>query len=197
MYFDLDGTLTGHTNGSILPSSGYLDPSKCVDYPAGNFGMVNASMCHGMRFARVFINKILPESINQKDALLETEFGTDFVPFRKKTTFKPSAEGYATFLPLNLDSVYLSWENSSHLNNLTYQMYVQELFPQDHVIIRTRHKQVPDHFSTTNNIKTNDTGEEPVYTKYNHSAWHFDENKVWSKYAHNVDLTSIRRCYIV
>ena len=180
MYFDLDGTLTEHVNGSILPTSAYLDPQKCSDYPAGNFGLVNASICKNMRFARIFINKVLPDSINQKDALLETPFGTDVVRFRKKTTFKPSAEGYATFLPLNLDYVYLAFDNSSHLNNLTYNMWVQELFPNDYAIVKTRHKQVPDFFSTSETDRRNDTGEEPIYSKFQHGDWHFDSNKIMS-----------------
>ena len=180
LYFDLDGTLTGHVNGTVIPTSAYLDPSKCTAYPEGSFGKANASLCHDMRFARVFMNKLLPESINQKNALLETPFGTDIVPFRKKTTFKPSAEGYATFLPLNLDYVYLSFDNSSHLNNLTYNMWVRELFPQDHAIIKTRHKQIPDFFSTNEHTRHNDTGEEPVYSKFQHGDWHFNDDKVMS-----------------
>ena len=160
LYVDLDGTLTdgGSAGNTILPTSGYLDPSKCAEYPAGNFGKANASLCSDMKFGRIFFNNLLPESINEKDAILETPYGQDIVPFRKKSTFKPSALGYVTFLPLNLENVYLSFDNSSHLNNLTYRMWVKEVFDGDYAIVKTRHKQIPDHFSTNEAKMTNDTG---------------------------------------
>uniref|UniRef100_A0A7M5XJA2 G8 domain-containing protein n=2 Tax=Clytia hemisphaerica TaxID=252671 RepID=A0A7M5XJA2_9CNID len=178
LYVDLDGTLTdgGSAGNTILPTSGYLDPSKCAEYPAGNFGPANASICSDMKFGRIFFNNLLPESINEKDAILETPYGKDIVPFRKKSTFKPSALGYVTFLPLNLENVYLSFDNSSHLNNLTYRMWVKEVFDGDYAIVKTRHKQTPDHFSTNEAKMTNDTGVEPTYADHEHGDWHFDDD---------------------
>lgn len=174
LYQDLDGTLTGHVNGTILPTSGYLDPSKCQPYPAGDFGSVNASLCQDMRFARMYFNKILPDSINEKDAIVETQYGQDRVAYRKKTTFKPSFNGYATFLPLG-GEVKFFFDNSTHLNNLTYHMMIQELFDEDHVLVNTQHTQIPDHFSTIDEVQQNDTGETPIASSFEHGDWHFDD----------------------
>ena len=138
---DQDGTLVGGDsppNATVLPWSGYLDPADCKVIPAFSVG-VNGSVCRTMKFAKISWNEVKPSSISGRDAYLTNKHGTDIV--------KSKNLGYTTFLPIN-EEVTLSFQNLAQFTNLSYNMKIFEMPPQQSAHIKVEFKQLPDHFST-------------------------------------------------
>lgn len=99
LIYDLDGTLTGIQNGVVLPTSGYLDPAKCAREDAYSFGGIDGSVCDSLKFARVTISEMLPESIKEKQAYLTNDHGSDVINYRFKSKTDP--KGWTSFLPIS------------------------------------------------------------------------------------------------
>ena len=155
---DQDGTLVGGVgstaNASILPSSGYLDPADCQVVPAFSVGGVNGSVCRTMKFAKIAWNEMKPSSIDEKDAYLTNKHGSDVVTWRKKSKSGLTL-GYTTFLPVN-EEVTLSFQNSTQFTNISFNMRIFEMPPQQSAHIKLKFNQLPDHFST-GDVKRNNT----------------------------------------
>ena len=154
---DQDGTLVGGDsppNATVLPWSGYLDPADCKVMPAFSVG-INGSVCRTMKFAKIAWNEVKPSSIDEKDAYLTNKHGTDIVKWRKKSKTGLTL-GYTTFLPIN-EEVTLSFQNSTQFTNVSYNMKIFEMPPQQSAHIKLEFKQLPDHFSTGSDVMRNNT----------------------------------------
>ena len=171
LFMDEDGTLTSIVNGTVLPTSSILDPSKCTMSPAYSFGDVSASVCRDVRFTKIVWNEVQPKSIDEKHAYFENKFGKDAITWRMKS--KTLYNGYTAFLPLGAETT-LSFENSTQFTNISYNMEIYELQPTDYAFLKMKFKQSPDHFSTTDVLK-NDTESYPVASQHHHGDWYWDE----------------------
>lgn len=170
LFMDEDGTLTSYVNGTVVPTTGILDPSICSIDPAFSHGEKQASVCRNVRFTKFVWNELQPKSIDEKSAYLENEFGIDEVKWRKKS--KTLYFGYTAFLPIG-EEITLSFQNSTHLTNISYNMEIYELQPSDYAYIKMKFQQSPDHFKTVD-IGLNNTGEYPTAANYKHGAWYWD-----------------------
>jgi len=170
---DIDGTLTGSPDSTVIPSTGILDPSDCTTKPEFSIGSVNGSVCKLTKFAKVSWNEMKPQSIDEKDAYFENQHGRDVITWRKKS--KTLTNGYTSFLPIDKE-VVLSFQNSSHLTNISYNMIIEELPPNQFAYLKTKFLQVPDHFSTTGDTTKNNTYNYPLGSKFEHGDWYFNEN---------------------
>ena len=112
-----DNPVAGAT---ILPDSGYLDPSDCDVMEAFSLGSVNGTVCKNTKFSKIAWNQVKPSSIDKKDAYLSNEHGTDVVKWRKATK-TGLAFGYTSFLPINQEVLYY------HRNNLFGKILLKKI----------------------------------------------------------------------
>ncbi|XP_066933159.1 fibrocystin-L-like [Clytia hemisphaerica] len=152
---DMDGTLTTHVGGSILPTMGTLDPNHCDDYPAGGHGSAAASVCSQGKFRRITWNKMHPSSIDGKDAFLTNDHGTDTVKWRKKAK-AGLPEGYTSFLEVD-DTLALTFANSPQFTNISFDMKIAGLEDTDSALLQIQFAQDPDHIQTISGSNKNST----------------------------------------
>ena len=170
--YDEDGTLTGYrgvTDASIY--EGILDPNVCFNASNTSYGVPGA-ICKYGDFAKVAWNELKPSYLDEKDAYLCNVHGCDTVKWRKKS--KTLFKGYTAFLPIN-HTVSLSFQDSTHLTNISYNMAIDELPPSSFAFINHTFKQTPDFFTTIGESRNN-TEEFPVANKYRHGDWFYQED---------------------
>ena len=170
--YDEDGSITGYSGGRILPYMGILNPTICKKASNMSHGVPGA-ICEYGDFARVSWNKLKPGSIDEKDAYLDNQYGRDVVKWRKKSKTHP--KGYTAFLPIG-DTLLLSFQNLSHLTNISYNMGVYELQPEGYSYIKHSFKQTPDYFRTTGKF-VNSTSELPDPAQSRHGDWFYEKAK--------------------
>jgi len=168
---DEDGTLTGHTGGSIVPNMGTLDPTVCTPDPASSKG-IQGVVCSKGEYAQMRFNNIRPNSISEKDAFLENTYGKDMIFFRKKA--KKLKLGWTALVPLN-DTFTFSFKNSTQFTNISYFMELKEVGPKDYFYLKHIFKQNPDHFSTVPSKQQKNTMQLPVPAKHQHGDWFYEK----------------------
>ena len=143
---DLDGSITNHIGGNILPNMGTLDPSCCAVSQAASVSGIEGAICKCGKFRRMAWNNIQPSSIREKEAYLINQHGRDTSLYRKKAATHKL--GWTTLLPM-FDTLTLSFQNSSHLTNISFSMGIDELTDDLYTNIQLSLKQEPDFFETT------------------------------------------------
>ena len=143
---DLDGSITNHIGGNILPNMGTLDPSCCAVSQAASVSGIEGAICKCGKFRRMAWNNIQPSSIKEKEAYLINRHGWDTSLYRKKAATHKL--GWTTLVPM-FDTLTLSFQNSSHLTNISFSMGIDELTDDLYTNINLSLKQEPDFFETT------------------------------------------------
>ena len=143
---DLDGSITNHIGGNILPNMGTLDPSCCAVSQAASVSGIEGVICKCGKFRRMAWNNIQPSSIREKEAYLINQHGRDTSLYRKKAATHKL--GWTTLVPM-FDTLTLSFQNSSHLTNISFSMGIDELTDDLYTNIQLSLKQEPDFFETT------------------------------------------------
>ena len=181
---DLDGSLSGSAGGGVIPYTNILDSGRCTKDDSVSFGVPGA-ICSSGKFIRVAFNQLQPSSINEKDALFARQVNYQT---RKKRSIGPSnvavahwrkksvshPEGYTILLEVG-EKYLLSFVNSTQFTNISYNMDIYELQPNDFVYLSHMFMQEPDYFKTTNVLKNN-TKTFPVAASYDHGSWFYDNS---------------------
>ena len=127
---DIDGTLTGTSGGSILPTMGTLDPASCSPMPSASHGSAAASMCTKGKYRRITWNKMHPSSIDGKNAFFTNSHGVDTVKWRKKAK-AGLPKGYTGFIEVG-DTFKLTFANSSQFTNISFDMRIADFEDKDY-----------------------------------------------------------------
>lgn len=174
---DLDGSLTGYVNGSVVPTNANLPPQHCTASPPDSHGPHNGSVCDStVKFRRFAFNNVAPSSLKSKNVLLTNEHGTDVVPYCLKCATHP--QGWLTTVILG-SSYTIAFENAEQITNITYSGLFYDLEELDHVWISHNFMQKPDHFTTTGKYQ-NMTDVVPS-ADAQHGNWSFvNETKVFT-----------------
>ena len=170
---DLDGSITNHIGGNILPNMGTLDPSCCAVSEAASISGIEGAICKCGKFRRMAWNEIRPSSIKEKDAYLTNKYGVDRIFFREKAASHKL--GWTTLVPM-FDNLTLSFQNSSQLTNISFSMGIFELTDDLYTNIQLSFKQDPDFFETTGNKREGLT-KLPKGPKNLHGDWFFERDE--------------------
>ena len=147
LILDLDGSSTGHVNGSIVPQNANLPPDKCVHSSQDSHGSHPGWICDSnVTFRRFAFNQAAPASLHAKNVLLTNQHGTDVVPYAIKGATHP--HGWMMTLILG-DNYYITFEDASQITNITYCGLFYDMKENDYVWINHNLTQTPDHFTTT------------------------------------------------
>ncbi|KAK3740701.1 hypothetical protein QZH41_019065 [Actinostola sp. cb2023] len=170
---DLDGTMTGHAGGFVLPTSGHLPSGICQASAKDSHGGVPGSTCdNSINFRRFAMNKAAPMSLRGKNVMFRNKYGETELPFNIKDRTHP--EGWVATLIVGVD-YNLTFSNASHLTNISYKATVFEPHPLDRIIIRHNLMQTPDHFETIPG-KFQEMTRIPPGTSDAHGAWSFNND---------------------
>jgi hypothetical protein len=85
--FDLDGSLTGYVNGSLIPYTAYNSwPGECN--PAGNDVLPMGLLCNGnTRVRRLVLSFVQPKELDWQVLVVSSVVGSSSVMFRPKTEY--------------------------------------------------------------------------------------------------------------
>ena len=139
---DLDGSLTGSGQPSLLvPTSGLLPPS-CVPHEASSYGQPG-SICPGYldltRFA--LYNPTPSATLKFAPIFLTNDYGTTEVEYEDKRLLV--SNGHMALLPEN-ESYALNWQVGPVFTNTTYQLLLTQLEERDYVFIEQPYPQPLD-----------------------------------------------------
>lgn len=174
---DLDGSLTGYVNGSIVPSNANLPPQHCTASAQDSYGNHNGSVCDStIKFRRFAFNNAAPASLHGKNVLLTNAYGTDAVPFCVKCATHP--QGWMLTL-IQGENYNMTFEDATQITNITYTGLFYDLEEEDHVWINHPLTQTPDHFTITGDYQ-NMTDVVPS-ADAQHGSWSFEnETKMFT-----------------
>lgn len=144
---DLDGSVTGYVNGTLVPSNAALPPQHCTASAPDSYGEHGGSVCDGsVQFHRFAFNNAAPGSLRAKNVLFTNQHGTNVVPYCVKCATHP--QGWMTML-IEGERYNMTFENASQITNITYSGLFYDLNERDHIWISHKFTQTPDHFTTT------------------------------------------------
>ena len=165
---DLDGSLTGIVNGSLLPYTGLLPSDSCSVHQASST-TVNGSLCDAsVDFVRIAIHSVTPSSINTRTLYLTNQYGTSTVNYELTRLTGPS--GYMAII-LKGHEHYIQWENADHLSNISYSMIVSGLEEDEYFWITHNYSQPVDGV-IINGVEQNSSSTFPSPTVHNIGTWY-------------------------
>lgn len=167
---DIDGSLTGHVGGSILPYMNILNPVHCTPDNSASYGVPGA-ICSQGKFRKVAWNDVHPSSINEKHAYLTNVHGRDTVLWRKKSKTHPL--GYTALMIVG-DTLALSYANASQFTNISFNMEIYELQDGETGILSMKFAQKPDHIETFPGSTKNSTAAIPD-ASMSHGEYHLNQ----------------------
>ena len=182
---DLDGSLTGFPNGSIVPTNENLPPEKCNSSNMDSYGNHPGSICDGsITFKRFSWNEAAPSSLLNKDVLLRNRVGDDRIPFSKKGL--THMEGWTATLIAGED-YQIIFENGTQITNISYRGKFYDFDEGEFVRISHILKEHPDYFKTTETLQ-NMTEDLPSPNSP-HGTWSYSKlNKTFTYIASGKDV---------
>ena len=87
---------------------------------------------------------------------------------------KSFPNGWTVLVPIN-DLYTFSFKNSTQFVNITYDLQVNELGPNDYLLLEHEFKNLPDHFKTVSNGQEENLEKLPEAGANKHGDWFFDE----------------------
>ena len=184
VFYDMDGSLSGHAGGSVVPTNGNLPPDHCTSSQTDSFGEHPGSVCDDTIVMKRFaFHEAIPQSLHSKRVILTNRFGNDSVPYSEKGVTFPLG-WQATFI---IGEDYdLSFEDATQITNISYKGAFYEFQNDEYIRINHHLKQHPDHFTTVG-IFQNMTDVIPSPDKP-HGSWSFsNESKVFTYIASGKD----------
>lgn len=181
---DLDGTVTGYPNGSLVPFNANLPPDHCFYSAQDSHGPHNGSVCDStVTFRRFAFNEAAPESLRSKNVLFTNRHGTDVVPFCTKCATHP--QGWVVLLILG-EEYNMTFENAWQITNITYSGKFYDMEENDYVWVKHLLTQTPDHFTTTGAYQNKTDITPPADAQ--HGNWSFvNETKMFTYIASGRD----------
>ena len=148
---DMDGTLTGTLQPSLLtPTSGILPPT-CTSHPESSSG-VNGSICDGsLRLGRFALFDPLPSSLQFTDLFLMNNYGTVVLEYVAKRLLDTGA-GYMGIVPLN-KSYSITSAEESRFTNISYSTRLAGFLSDDYIIINEQFPISLDFVSVNDNTE--------------------------------------------
>ena len=131
---DMDGTLTGTRQPSLLtPTTGILPPG-CVSHPPSS-SQVEGSICDGsLKMGRFALFNPLPSTLEFTDLFLTNEYGTSVLEYALKRLLG-TGPGYMGILPLDLTYSITSIEES-RFTNISYTTRLAGFTSDDYIIVQ-------------------------------------------------------------
>ena len=165
---DLDGSLTGIVNGSLLPYTGLLPSDSCSVHQASST-TVDGSLCDAsVDFVRIAIHSVTPSSIAKTRLYLTNEFGASTVNYESARLIGPA--GYMAIILKGYEH-YIQWENADHLSDISYSMIVSGLEEDEYFWI-TRNYSQPVDGVVINGIEQNSSNVFPDPTVHHTGTWY-------------------------
>ena len=171
---DLDGTLTGMGEHSILvPSSDVLPPS-CDPREDSSYG-VPGSVCPGsLELTRFALFNPTPSTILRAALIhLTNRYGTVDVEYEDKRLL--TGDGHMALLPVN-ESYALNWNAGPIFTNTTYNLLVTDLDENDYIFLEQPYPEPLD--SITVNERITNVSESVLFdpSQAETGDWFSDEN---------------------
>ena len=169
---DLDGSLTGTVNGSLLPYTGLLPSDSCSVHQASST-TVDGSLCDAsVDFVRIAIHSVNPSSIATRTLYLTNEFGTSTVNYDGDRLTGPS--GYMAII-LKGHEHYIQWENAGYLSNISYSLIISGLEEDEYFWI-TRNYSQPVDGVVINGVEQNSLITFPDPTVHSTGTWYSNKS---------------------
>ena len=138
---DLDGSLTGIVNGSLLPYGALLPPDNCSIYETNNT-YINTSLCDAsIDFVRLQIYGVNPSSLRTSTIYLTNIFGTADIYYETYRLSGPT--GFIVVVPKGYE-YFMEWENGDHISNISYYLIVSGLYEDEYFWITHNYSQPVD-----------------------------------------------------
>lgn len=128
VFHDLDGSLTGITNGKAVPTMGILPDAPLCSHNVTSMTInpdVPGSICGAsVRFARFSFNNPTPDSLSFKNVIFKNQHGTTLSVWKKKRlTHK---KGWHALLVMG-ETYEMTFENAGHITNFSYEGVIYNL----------------------------------------------------------------------
>ena len=169
---DLDGSLTGIVNGSLLPYTALLPSDSCSMHPASST-TVSGGLCDAsVDFVRIAVHSVLPSSIRTRTLFLTNQFGTSTVNYVITRLTGPS--GYMAIIPKGHEH-FTRWDSGGHLSNISYSLIVSGLEEDEYFWISRNYTQPVDGV-VINGVEQNSSNIFPDPAIHNTGTWYFNNS---------------------
>ena len=166
---DLDGSLTGVVNGSLLPHTDLLPTNRCSIHQASSSATINGSLCDdSIDFVRIAVHSVSPSSIRTRTLFLTNQYGTSSVDYVITRLTGPS--GYMAIIPKAYEH-YIQWDEGGHISNISYSMIVSGLEEDEYFLISRNYIQPVDGV-IINGDEQNSSDVFPNPDIHNTGTWH-------------------------
>eukprot|EP00735_Rhodelphis_limneticus_P009645 TRINITY_DN2840_c1_g2::TRINITY_DN2840_c1_g2_i1::g.6132::m.6132 TRINITY_DN2840_c1_g2::TRINITY_DN2840_c1_g2_i1::g.6132 ORF type:complete len:2077 (-),score=567.85,sp/Q86WI1/PKHL1_HUMAN/31.35/0.0,sp/Q86WI1/PKHL1_HUMAN/29.80/3e-30,G8/PF10162.4/8.7e-26,Beta_helix/PF13229.1/3.9,Beta_helix/PF13229.1/2.6,Beta_helix/PF13229.1/0.35,DUF1049/PF06305.6/0.19 TRINITY_DN2840_c1_g2_i1:1087-7215(-) len=178
LFHDLDGSLSGVSDGWLMPTNGLLPPSDCheddlysqgTEIPRGRFFLgpisplsavtsggssfgVNGSVCgSAFRYRRYSWNAVAPDFFTGRGFAISNVHGTTLIPWRHYRL--THMDGYMTTLPtLHEYEWHFVTEDYNRLDPISWSGVLYQMLPDDWLVTHMEFLQRADHFHIKNII---------------------------------------------
>ena len=170
---DMDGSLTGTGQHSVLvPSAPILPPSCTPHVPSSH--QVAGSICPGsVELARLGLFSVAPSSLKTEDLNIFNSYGSVTVEYEDKRLL--IGDGHMALLPVNMTYGF-RWQNGIIFTNTSYRLRISSLVSDSYVIFQQPYPRPLDYISIDGKVvKANESSfsEPPQATT---GDWYSDEN---------------------
>ena len=164
---DLDGSLTGTVNGSLLPYNSLLPPDNCSIYETNT--TINTSLCDGsIDFVRIQIYGVNPSSLRTRTIHLTNIFGTSDLPYETYRLSGPA--GFIAVVPKGYEYL-IEWENGDQFSNISYYVIVSGLYEDEYFWITHNYFQQIDKV-VINGVEQNSSSVFPDPAIHSTGTWY-------------------------
>ena len=170
---DMDGSLTGTGQHSVLvPSASILPPSCTPHTPSSH--QEAGSICPGsVELARLGLFAVNPRSLKTENLHISNSHGVVTVEYEDKRL--PSGDGHMALLPVNMTYGF-RWQNGIIFTNTSYQMRVSTLASDSYVIFQQPYPKPLDYISISGNIVNRSESSFSEPPQATTGDWYSDEN---------------------
>lgn len=146
---DLDGTLTGTGEHSIIVPSSEILPPSCMAHNSSSYGQPG-SICPGsLEFTRFALNRPTPSSLRTQLLSLTNRHGTVAIEYEDKRLLV--GDGHMALLPVN-ESYALQWQVGPVFTNTSYQLLVTELVEENYIFVEQPYPEPLDSITVNGKI---------------------------------------------
>ncbi|XP_062266639.1 PKHD1 like 1, tandem duplicate 1 [Platichthys flesus] len=168
---DMDGSLTGTIDQTVVAMSPLLDPAHCSQSAEWSLGFPGAVCDHTVHFHRLAFNNPTPSSLQAKDAVFTNAHGTSMVPYlKKRMTHKL---GWMALLP-SRQTYNFFFDNMDQITNITYQSKFYGFKSDQYLIINHNFTQSPDSFHIID--RRNGSAAPLSFSNNENGDWYFDDS---------------------
>ena len=177
---DLDGSLTGIVNGSLVPYSVLLPPDNCSTYQTSD--TYNTSLCdESVNFARIHMYDVSPSSLHTRTIYLSNEFGTSNISY--ETNLASDASGFTAVVTEGYEYL-IEWEDGTYISNISYYLTVSGLYEDEYFWITHNYSQPVDKV-VINGVEQNSSSIFPDPNIHSTGTWYVTNDTTDDEYTGN------------